>query len=157
VELKALTKIVFAKGLAISGLVLLPMSASAQSHDFHNSNLRSGSEARVTFKIPLDAKTSNPKSEPRLEFGIRNYNRSTSAETSSWMLKSSELGYKESNFGLTLSEEPRLMLNGELAQFNSEQANLGTAGKIGIGVVVVVVVAAGALYIVLLNAAPFDE
>lgn len=132
----------------MTGLTFMPLAASAQSHDFAQPHQRSGSEARLSLTVPFGADTSSPKTEPRLELGVRNYRAPRLNQAAAWLLKSPELNYTESRVGLTLSETPNLMLNGEAYIFNEEQANASTAGKIGIGVgvVVVVVVAAAVIY-----------
>lgn len=136
-------------------LAVLPTLAQAQSSDFNHAFARQGTEARMSFTIPLGNSLDKTKTAPRLNFGVRNY---TQPSTSSidWM-RADPHPFKEVHLGFTLEKTPQLMMNDQvLILSEDEQANVGTAGKIGLGVVGVVLVGAAVIGVVIATA-DFDE
>lgn len=119
--------------------VLLPLAAQAQSSEFDRGFMPQGAEARISFTIPLGNSSDKTKTAPRLNFGVRHYVEPSRASTD-WM-RADRNDYREVNLGFTFEETPQLMLNDQLLMhLDSEQANISTPGKIGLGVGAVVLV-----------------
>lgn len=131
-------------------LSALPGLAQAQNSDFDRAFARQGAEARVSFTIPLGNSSDKTKTAPRVGFAVRNYEQ-TSTPSWDWMLADAA-PFREVQLGLTLEDTPKLMMNDRiLIGPEDEQANIGTAGKIGIGAVAVVLVAVAAVGILLVD------
>lgn len=132
------------KLLCVSGLVLVSVQATAQSHDFANQPYQSDTQARLTLTVPFGAQARTQRAEPRLELGIRSYQQDTaSLANTSWVLKNSE--YREANFGFTLTDNPQFIVNQKVVHFNDEQANLDTISStalitVGVGAAVIGVI-----------------
>ena len=137
-------------------VALLPNLAQAQSSDFDQAFAKRGAEARLSFTIPLGKSSQTSKTAPRLEFGIRNY----SQPSKGWLL-SAQPEYQETRLGFTLGETPQLMLNDQiLILSDDEQANIGTAGKIGLGIAAVALVSVAVVAVLIVdcdNRDCFDE
>ena len=137
-------------GLIACQLAILPGLAQAQSSHFDRAFAPQGAEARVSFTIPLGNSPDKTKTAPRLGFAVRNYEQSSRSSTD-WMLADAD-PYREMRLGLTLEDTPTLMLNDEVLHMpQDEQANIGTAGKIGIGVVAVALVGVAIIAIALVD------
>lgn len=120
-------------------LAMLPSLAQAQSSNFDQAFSRPGAEARLSFTIPLGHSSDKTKTAPRLNLGVRNYSQSSKISLD-WV-RADRDNYQEVRLGFTLEEMPKLMMNEQVLVLNDgEQANIGTAGKIGIGVAAVAVV-----------------
>lgn len=131
-------------------LTAFPLTAQAQSSEFDRAFARQGAEARVSFTIPLGNSSQKSKTAPRLNLGVRNYAQASSASTD-WM-RVDRQDYRDVSLGFTLEETPKLIMNDQILILNEdEQANIGTAGKIGIGAVAVVLVVAAVAAIVLVS------
>jgi len=132
-------------------LALMPCLAQAQSSDFDRAFAQRGAVARLTFSIPLGDSPDKAKTAPRLDFGVRNYAQD-SRDVNDWMLRG-EPEFRDARFGLTPGDAPQLMLNGQpfILRKTEEQANIGTAGKIGLGVVAVVLAATAAVAILIVD------
>lgn len=144
--------------LIAAQLALLPTAAQAQSSDFNHPFARQGSEARMSFTIPLGHSSDKTKTAPRLNLGVRHYTQ-PSPSSLDWMLADPH-AFKDVRIGLTLEDTPKLMMNGQvLALSEEEQANIGTAGKIGLGVAAVALVGAAviAVFIISCESGPGDE
>ena len=132
-------------------LTAFPLTAQAQSSEFDRAFARQGAEARVSFTIPLGNSSQKSKTAPRLNLGVRNYAQASSASTD-WM-RVDRQDYRDVSLGLTLEERPKLMMNEQvLWRPEDEQANIGTAGKIGLGVGAVVLVGVAVLAVVVATA-----
>ena len=130
---------------------LLPSLAQAQSPEFDRAFASKGAEARLSFTIPLGNSSQKSKTAPRLNLGVRNYAQASSASTD-WM-RVDRQDYRDVSLGLTLEERPKLMMNEQvLWRPEDEQANIGTAGKIGLGVGAVVLVGVAVLAVVVATA-----
>lgn len=81
---------------------LLPGLAQAQSSEFDRSFAPQGVEARLSFTIPLGDSPSKSKTAPRLGFGVRNYEQSSSPSMD-WMLADRE-SYRETQLSFTLEK-----------------------------------------------------
>lgn len=129
----------FSLSFAAVQVMFLPMGVYAQSQDFDPAFARQGAEARISFTVPLGGSEDKSKTAPRLNFGIRNYTQ-PSAASLDWM-RSDGQNYQDVRLGLTIETLPKLMLNEQILLLpETEQANIGTAGKIGLGVAAVAVV-----------------
>ena len=136
---------IFVATLCLGGL---STPSFAQSSDFDQAFASQGAEARVSLTIPLGNSADRPKTAPRLGFAVRNYEDST-GQSADWML-SGAAPYREMRLGLTLENAPKLMMNDKVLRLSDdEQTNIGTAGKVGLGVAAaaVVVVAAGVIFL----------
>jgi len=139
-----MTSKTFIAALVAVQIVALPQIAQAQSSDFgsgyNGAFHQQGAEARLSFSIPLGARADRAKMKPRLEFAVRNYASSPNRSVD-WMLADKER-FTEARIGFTLESNPQLMLNDQPLRLGPEndQANIGTVGKIGIGVAAVVLV-----------------
>ena len=123
----------------------------AQSSDFDRAFAKTGAEARISFSVPLGNSPDKTKTAPRLNFGVRHYAEPSKA-SADWM-RADRQDYRDVSLGLTLEETSKLMLNEQvLWRPEDEQANIGTAGKIGLGVGAVVVVSAAVLAVVVATA-----
>ena len=132
-------------------LTAFPLTAQAQSSEFDRAFARQGAEARVSFTIPLGHSSEKSKTAPRLNLGVRNYAQASSASTD-WM-RVDRQDYRDVSLGFTLEERPKLMMNEQvLWRPEDEQANIGTAGKIGLGVGAVVLVGVAVLAVVVATA-----
>ena len=132
-------------------LTAFPLTAQAQSSEFDRAFARQGAEARVSFTIPLGNSSQKSKTAPRLNLGVRNYAQASSASTD-WM-RVDRQDYRDVSLGFTLEERPKLMMNEQvLWRPEDEQANIGTAGKIGLGVGAVVLVGVAVLAVVVATA-----
>lgn len=141
--------------LAALSVALLPHLAMAQSSDFDRAFHDRGAEARLSLRIPLGEGVNKTKTTPRLELGVRHYTESNSASTD-WM-RVGQPNFQDARLSLTLESNPQFMLNDQVLVLNpNEEANVGTAGKIGLGVVAVVVVFA-AVIVVVFATADFSE
>ena len=115
-------------------LAVLPTLAQAQSSDFNHAFTRHGTEVRMSFTIPLGNSLDKRKTEPRLNLGVRNYTQ-TPTSSKDWMMRENLYAFNEVHLGFTIEETPQLMMNGQaLILSEDEQANIGTAGKIGLGI-----------------------
>ena len=129
---------------------LLPSLAQAQSSEFDRAFAPQAAEVRLSFTIPLGNSSQKSKTVPRLGFAVRNYEQSASPSRD-WMLADPK-PFRETQLGFTLEETPKLIMNDQILILNEdEQANIGTAGKIGIGAVAVVLVVAAVAAIVLVS------
>ena len=132
-------------------LTAFPLTAQAQSSEFDRAFARQGAEARVSFTIPLGNSSQKSKTAPRLNLGVRNYAQASSASTD-WM-RSDRQDYRDVSLGFTLEATPKLMMNEQvLWRPEDEQANIGTAGKIGLGVGAVILVGVAVLAVVVATA-----
>ena len=132
-------------------LTAFPLTAVEQSSEFERAFARQGAEARVSFTIPLGNSSQKSKTAPRLNLGVRNYAQASSASTD-WM-RVDRQDYRDVSLGFTLEERPKLMMNEQvLWRPEDEQANIGTAGKIGLGVGAVVLVGVAVLAVVVATA-----
>ena len=108
---------------------------------------RHGAEARVSFTIPLGNSSQKSKTAPRLNLGVRNYAQASSASTD-WM-RVDRQDYRDVSLGFTLEETPKLMMNDQVLLLpDNQQANIGTAGKIGLGVGAVVLVGVAVVVVI---------
>ena len=130
---------------------LLPSLAQAQSSEFDRAFAPQAAEARLSFTIPLGNSSQKSKTAPRLNLGVRNYAQASSASTD-WM-RVDRQDYRDVSLGFTLEERPKLMMNEQvLWRPEDEQANIGTAGKIGLGVGAVILVGVAVLAVVVATA-----
>ena len=132
-------------------LALWPSLALAQSSGFDNAYTPRGSEARLSFTIPIGESSKTYKTAPRLELGLRRYSQQPLAATD-WMLNDRP-NFTEARLGFTLSDAPNFLLNNQVLVLSAqdEQANVGTAGKIGIGVGAVVLVGVVLVAVILIS------
>ena len=124
-----------------ASLCLMGLSAPAygKTSDFERAFAQQGSQARISFSIPLGNSLNKAKTAPRLNFGIRQYVQPSRVSTD-WIRRDRN-EYRDVNLGFTFEETPKLMLNDQLLMpLDSEQANISTPGKIGLGVGAVVLV-----------------
>ena len=128
-------------------LTAFPLTAQAQSSEFDRAFARQGAEARVSFTIPLGNSSQKSKTAPRLNLGVRNYAQASSASTD-WM-RVDRQDYRDVSLGFTLEETPKLMMNDQVLLLpDNQQANIGTAGKIGLGVGAVVLVGVAVVVVI---------
>ena len=135
-------------------IAILPKAAQAQSSNFNPASefnrtaAPQGAEARVKFSIPLGRSTNRAKTKPRLDFVVRNY-ATSSSQVSDWMTADRDR-YTEARLGFTLEKKPKLMLNNQILHFTPqhEQTNIGTAGKIGLGVGAVALVGVAVVVVI---------
>ena len=128
-------------------LTAFPLTAQAQSSEFDRAFARHGAEARVSFTIPLGNSSQKSKTAPRLNLGVRNYAQASSASTD-WM-RVDRQDYRDVSLGFTLEETPKLMMNDQVLLLpDNQQANIGTAGKIGLGVGAVVLVGVAVVVVI---------
>ena len=128
-------------------LTAFPLTAQAQSSEFDRAFARQGAEARVSFTIPLGHSSEKSKTAPRLNLGVRNYAQASSASTD-WM-RVDRQDYRDVSLGFTLEETPKLMMNDQVLLLpDNQQANIGTAGKIGLGVGAVVLVGVAVVVVI---------
>ena len=126
---------------------LLPSLAQAQSPEFDRAFASKGAEARLSFTIPLGNSSQKSKTAPRLNLGVRNYAQASSASTD-WM-RVDRQDYRDVSLGFTLEETPKLMMNDQVLLLpDNQQANIGTAGKIGLGVGAVVLVGVAVVVVI---------
>lgn len=137
--------------LFVLPFTLFSSFALAQSSSFDNAYAPRGSEARLSFTIPIGEGSKTSKTAPRLDFGLRNYSQRPYA-AADWMLES-QPNYKEARFGFTLSDKPDFLLNDQVFVLSAqdEQANIGTAGKVGLGVVAVALVTVAVIGIIVID------
>jgi len=139
---------IFRKLLAFSVILMTcqSTSASAQISGIENEFDKNDTQARITLTIPFGTATKSSKDATRLELGIRQYRQTDNID---WALRSGAIHdreFVESKFGLTLSSEPVLMMNGQVLELSDESKNLNDVEKVGIGVAVVAVIAVGGAY-----------
>lgn len=155
---------IFIAALVAVQIAALPQIAHAQSSDFgagyNGAFNQQGAEARLSFTIPLGESADRAKTKPRLDFAVRNY-ASTPNRSVDWMLEDKER-FTEARLGFTLESSPQWRLNDQPLHFgvDDEQANIGTAGKIGIGVAAVALVGVAVIAGLLVNCEAndcFDE
>ena len=128
-------------------LTAFPLTAQAQSSEFDRAFARQGAEARVSFTILLGNSSQKSKTAPRLNLGVRNYAQASSASTD-WM-RVDRQDYRDVSLGFTLEETPKLMMNDQVLLLpDNQQANIGTAGKIGLGVGAVVLVGVAVVVVI---------
>ena len=128
-------------------LTAFPLTAQAQASEFDRAFARQGAEARVSFTIPLGHSSEKSKTAPRLNLGVRNYAQASSASTD-WM-RVDRQDYRDVSLGFTLEETPKLMMNDQVLLLpDNQQANIGTAGKIGLGVGAVVLVGVAVVVVI---------
>ena len=126
---------------------LLPSLAQAQSSEFDRAFAPQAAEARLSFTIPLGNSSQKSKTVPRLGFAVRNYEQSVSPSRD-WMLADPK-PFRETQLGFTLEETPKLMMNDQVLLLpDNQQANIGTAGKIGLGVGAVVLVGVAVVVVI---------
>ena len=119
----------------------------AQSSDFDRAFAKTGAEARISFSVPLGNSPDKTKTAPRLNFGVRHYAEPSKA-SADWM-RADRQDYRDVSLGFTLEETPKLMMNEQnLWRPADEQANIGTAGKIGLGVGAVVLAGVAVLAVI---------
>lgn len=134
-------------------LMSVSAPAVAQSHNFSNDIYQSDSQARLTLTVPFGAEKQSTKTEPRLEFGVRNYQ--AQPDFTSWAYR--DAPYKEAKIGLTLSSQPKFLQNGDVVYFTSDRNDLSDGQKVAVGVGIGVVALAGLVIGgVLLYADSFD-
>lgn len=134
-------------------LAVLPGLAQAQSSDFDRAFAPQGAEARFSLTIPLGESASASKTAPRLDFGVRNYARSSDLSLD-WM-RVDEPDYREMRLGFTLKDSPQFMMNERVIVMNQDdQANIGTAGKIGLTVVAVALVGVAVIAVAIATCDP---
>ena len=133
-------------------------TAQAQSSEFGSGFDRAyapqATEGRIRFSIPLGESQNRSKTKPRLDFAIRNYNQSSGRQNDRMRANPNSFNqteYSETRLGFTLESRPQWMLNDQLLQLpkGNAHANIGTTGKVGLGVaaVVAVVVVGGIIYL----------
>ena len=135
--------------LLLPGLqfMLYPMAVQAQSADIDHAFAQTGAEARTSLTIPLGHSPNNTKTAPRLNLGVRNYQQPSNS-TTNWM-RADRQDYRDVSLCFTLEETPKLMMNEQnLWRPADEQANIGTAGKIGLGVGAVVLAGVAVLAVI---------
>jgi len=136
------------KILAVCALqfIFLPNFAQAQSSDFENAFNRQGAEARVSLTIPLGRSENKTKTSPRLNLGFRNYEQESHLGTD-WVYADKQ-NYRDMSLGFTLESKPKLMMNEQVLILpEDDQANIGTAGKIGLGALAIVTVGVAAIFV----------
>ena len=143
----------FIAAIAVCQMAALPSLSQAQSSDFDRTYLRQGAEARLSFSIPIGESSDRSKTKPRLDFAVRNYAQPSNQSLDWMMIDNDRFGqnaYSETRLSFTLENDPQWMLNDQTLDFGLEddQANIGTAGKIGIGVVAVALVAVAAVAVI---------
>jgi len=137
---------ILASAIAFSS-ALIPRMSMAQSSDFDRAFQERGAEARLSLRIPFGQGENTTKTAPRLELGVRHYTDPNAALTD-WML-TGQPDFQEARLSLTLESTPQFMLNDQILIFNQdEDANIGTAGKIGLGVAAVVVTGVATLAVI---------
>lgn len=137
-------------------VALLPHLAMAQSSDFDRAFQDRGAEARLSLRIPLGEGVNKTKTTPRLELGVRHYT-DTNAVSTNWML-ADQPNYQDARLSLTLESNPQFMLNDQVLVLNqAEEENLGTGGKIGLGVAAVVLVLVAVVGVVIATADFSDD
>ena len=137
--------------LCVMTLAAIPFAAQAQSSDFDRNFAPTGTEARLSFTVPFGQSSNKTKTAPRLNLGVRHYAEPSKAPTD-WM-RSDRQDYRDVSLGFTLEATPKLMMNEQvLWRPEDEQANIGTAGKIGLGVGAVVLVGVAVLAVVVATA-----
>jgi len=144
--------------LSACHLAMLPGLAQAQSSSFDRAYAPQGAEARFSLTIPLGESSSASKTAPRLDFGVRNYAQSSDISLD-WM-RNDEPNYREMRLGFTLEDSPQLMMNERvIVMSEDEQANIGTAGKIGLTVVAVALVGVTVIAVAFASCDPncFDD
>ena len=98
-------------------------------------------ERRVSLgvTVPFGAAARPSERAPRLELGVDTRN---SSARDPFLLVPVEARFHRTRIGITLNQQPQLMLNGREALPDGPRHNLSTAATIGIGVVVVLLVGA---------------
>ena len=132
-----------------ASLCLMGLSAPAygKTSDFERAFAQQGTQARISLSIPLGHSLNKTKTAPRLNFGVRQYAQPSRVSTD-WIRRDRN-EYRDVNLGFTFEETPKLMLNDQLLMpLDREQANIGTAGKIGLGVGAVVLVGVAVLVVI---------
>ena len=131
------------------GALYLCFAATAQAQfsefgsGFDRAYAPQATEGRIRFSIPLGESQNRSKTKPRLDFAIRDYNQS-SGRRNDWMRANpnpfNQTEYSETRLGFTLESKPQWMLNDQLLQLpqNVDRVNIGTAGKVGVGIAAVV-------------------
>ena len=133
--------------LCVMTLAAIPFAAQAQFSDFDRNFAPTGTEARLSFTVPFGQSSNKTKTAPRLNLGVRNYAQASSASTD-WM-RVDRQDYRDVSLGFTLEETPKLMMNDQVLLLpDNQQANIGTAGKIGLGVGAVVLVGVAVVVVI---------
>jgi len=132
-------------------LALFPMCGYAQTSNFDSAFGQQSVEARLSLNIPLGESGDRSKTKPRLNFGVRSYSQKPSLSTD-WM-RVGQQNYRDISFGVTIEGTPQLMMNEQVLNLpEDDQANIGTAGKIGLGVAAVALAGVAVLTVVFATA-----
>jgi len=142
---------------AAATLAYCTLAMPAQAQDAASDRFaRSGSEVRLSLSVPLGATPDKLDTTPRVSLGVRQYEPAQTA-SSDWM-RQNRSGYRETRLGFTLDSNPQFLLNGGVLETSmyEDQANIGTAGKIGLGVTAVALTGV-ALLAILIVACDADD
>ncbi len=138
-------------GIALGLVICLASTASAQTSEYENQLRPHGTEVRATVTIPFGTDTKSSNTKERLEFGVRTYQPERS--NFDWALRSNESvispAFRDTKVGLTLGDDPVVLLNGR--EWHDVNHQLGLGGdpqnnlKPGPGVVTIAAAAAAVL------------
>jgi len=132
---------VFHSALAVSLAAVFPFASQAQSSDFERQFSPRGTEARLSFTLPMGESTDKIKTAPRLDFAVRNY-QTSDPRSRSWIF-ADQSNYRQTRLGFTLTDNPQLMLNDQVLILtqDQEQAHIDKWGKAGLTVAAVALTA----------------
>lgn len=132
---------------------ILPIAQSVSAQDNADRFARSGSEVRVSFHVPFGATESRTTRASQISLGVRQY-MPPRAVASDWMLTERKT-FRETRLGFTLEPQPQIFLNDRVLQPpQGARAEVGTAGRVGLGVgaVVLTLVTATAVLVAVCSA-----
>jgi hypothetical protein len=148
----------FAATLGLALAMSLPAAAQAQSTDFDAAFAPRGAEARISLSIPLGGDMKSAKSKPQLALIGRQYRSDRGA--ANWAIKSAGAGerYTESRLAMTLSSQPQFLFNDAVLQLpQSEREDIGTAGRVGLGVGAIVLATVTVVSVLVLACSADDD
>lgn len=116
-------------------IVAVPAGAVAQSNMESGANRPIDSRVTIGVTIPFGQRSNAQEHQPRLELGFDHRTNDRSLRVTGnelWRRNLSNM-----RIGLSLSDDPHLMLNGQAVQKAGGRYNLSTIAWVGIGIVAV--------------------
>lgn len=116
-------------------MVAIPTGAVAQSNTESSTNRPRDSRVSIGVTIPFGQRSNAQEHEPRLELGFDHQTKDRSLRVTGNELQ--ERDVTNIRIGLSLSDDPHLMLNGQAVQKTNGRYNLSNIAWVGIGIVAV--------------------
>ncbi len=131
--------------IAAAITVALPASAAAQINNSFDASRMTDSRVTIGVSIPFGQRSDAQEHKPRLELGFDHRRNDQSLRVTGIELRRQDIS--NVRIGLSLSDDPHLMLNGRTIPKADGRYNLSTIAWVGIGIVAT----AGVGYLVLID------